>query len=119
MILTNMQMFDSIPVLAQAKDEKGMLGYAISVNLRRLSTETVEFSHKRDELLAQFGTPSADTPGKYDLTREAAMEFYRALQPFALIETEVAAMQVPPEVFYSGNLTSEQMYALSWMVKEG
>lgn len=118
MILTNAQMFDSIPVLAQAKDEKGLLGYAVAVNLRKLSAEVAVYSQKRDELLAEHGTPDPETPGKFNLTAAGANAFYAALQPLAQIETEVAVMQVTPEVFYGGNLTSGQMFALSWMVKE-
>lgn len=116
MILTNAQIYDSIPVLAQAKDEKGLLGYAVAVNLRRLTAEVVEYSHKRDELLAEYGTDAGG--GKYNLTAEGAAAFYEALQPFAQIEADVAVLQVAPEVFYGGNLTSGQMYALSWMAKE-
>ena len=118
MLLTNAQMFDSIPVLTQAKDEKGLLGYAVAVNLRKLSAEVQEFSKKRDELLEAHGTQTEDAPGRYTLTPEGAAVFMAELQPFAELETDVQVMQVAPEVFYSGNLTSGQMYALSWMVKE-
>lgn len=116
MILTNAQIFDSVPVLVQAKDETGLLGYAVAVNLRRLTAEAGEYSRKRDELLAEHGTDAGG--GKFNLTAEGAAAFYAALQPFAELEVEVQVMQVPPEVFYGGNLTSAQMYALSWMVKE-
>lgn len=118
MILTNEQMHNSIQVLSQAREEKGLLGYALAVNLRKLSTcpELLEFSRKRDELLAQHGTDKGG--GKYDLGPVAAAAFYADLAPFAKIEADVVAMQVTPEVFYGGNLTSGQMYALSWMVKE-
>lgn len=118
MKMTNAQMFDSIPVLQQASGETGLLGYAVSVNLRKLSTvpELVEYSSKRDELLAQHGTDAGG--GKFNLTAEEAAAFYKALQPFGQIETEVAVMQVVPEVFYGGSLTSGQMFALAWMVKE-
>lgn len=116
MILTNAQILESIPVLAQAKDEKGLLGYAVAVNLRKLSTEVVEYSRKRDELLAEYGTDAGD--GKYNFTAETAAAFQEALQPFADLENDVPVMQVAPEVFYGGGLTSAQMYELSWMVKE-
>ena len=117
MIFTNAQMFESIPVLAQAKDETGLLGYAIAVNLRRFSTETVEFAQKRAELLAFYGTDKGND--QYELDREQQAAFFEALEPFAQITAEVAVLQVSPEVFYGGTLTSGQMYALSWMVKEG
>jgi hypothetical protein len=118
MKMTNAQMFDSIPVLQQAKNETGMLGYAIAVNMRRLASELVEYSRKRDELLAEFGTPVEDRPGSYNLTKDQADAWQEALRPFAMIETDVAVLQVPPETFYSGSLTSGQMFALAWMVKE-
>lgn len=119
MILTNAQMYESIPVLQQASGETGLLGYAVAVNLRKLATtpELVEYSNKRGELLAEHGTDAGG--GKYNLTAEGAAAFYEALEPFNKIEAEVAAMQVAPEVFYGGGLTSGQMYALAWMVKEG
>lgn len=116
MIMTNEQMLDNVSALHGAKDEKGLLGYAIAVNLRRLRTEVGEYSKTRDELLEKYGTP--DGAGRFNLTREAAEAFREELRPYADVETEVQVMQVPPEVFYSGNLTSAQMYALAWMVKE-
>ena len=120
MKLTNAQMFDSIEVLAQAKDEKGLLGYAVAVNLRKLTqtAEVAEFSRKRDELLAEHGAQIPGAPGKYSLQGQGAAAFYEALEPFAQIETDVAVLRVPAEAFYSGNLTSGQMYTLAWMVKE-
>lgn len=116
MILTNAKMLDSIPVLVQAKEEKGLLGYAVAVNLRKLTAETEEYAKKRDALLAEYGTDNGG--GKYGFTPETAAAFYAALQPYAELTADVPVMQVAPEVLYGGNLTSEQMYALSWMVKE-
>lgn len=117
MRMTNAQIFDSIPVLAQAKEEKGLLGYAIAVNLRKLSAEVQEYSKKRDELLEKHGH-QVEEAGRYALTPAEVTAFNAELQPYAELETEVAIMQVAPEVFYSGDLTSAQMYALTWMVKE-
>lgn len=116
MILTNAKILESVQVLAQATEEKGLLGYAVMVNLRKLRTEVAEYSKKRDELLDKYGT--TDGSGKYDLTPDAAAAFYAELEPYATLEVEVAAMQVPVEVFYSGGLTAAQMDVLSWMVKE-
>lgn len=116
MLLTNAKILESIPVLAQAAEEKGLLGYAVMVNLRKLRTEVAEYAQKRDELLEEYGTAAGN--GQYDLSPDAAAAFYKALEPYASIEVEVAAMQVPVEVFYGGGLTAAQMDVLSWMVKE-
>ena len=118
MTLTNAQIFDSLQALTQAKDEKGLLGYAVAVNLRKLGQlpEYVEFARQRDELLAAHGTPAGD--GKYNLTPQAAAAFYKALEPLAAVEAEVNVMQVPLSVFCGGGLTAGQMYDLDWMKKE-
>ena len=116
MILTNAKIFDSIPVLTQAREEKGLLGYAVMVNLRKLSAEVNEYNEKRNELLAKHGTDLGD--GRYDLTPEQQAAFFAELQPFADLEVEVAVRQVPEDVFYGGGLAAWQMDALAWMVKE-
>ncbi len=116
MTLTNAKIFDSVPVLAQAKQETGVLGYAIMVNLRKLSAEVNEYAEKRNELLAQYGTDQGD--GKYNFTPEQSVAFSKALQPYADMEVDVAVRQVSEEVFCSGGLTAWQMGVLSWMVKE-
>ncbi len=117
MILTNEKMLESVAVLSQA-DEKGMLGYAIAVNRQKLTDEANlrEYFKKRDELLKEHGTDIGD--GKYQLAPQNAARFYEALQPFSELTADVPVMRIAPEVFYSGNLTSSQMFTLNWMVKE-
>lgn len=116
MKITNAQMFDSFPVLAQA-EEKGVLGFAIAQNRRKIAEELKEYSAKRDELLAEYG--KEEGAGKYTLTPEAAVAFSAALRPYAELEADVPLMQVSVDDFCGGSLTSSQMYVLDWMVKKG
>lgn len=115
MILNNVQMLESVVVLSQA-EEKGMLGYAIARNRQKLIPEIQEYSKKRDELLKEYGTDIGN--GQFQLEPGNAAKFYEALQPYSELTVDVPVMQVSPEVFYSGNLTSQQMFTLDWMVKE-
>lgn len=115
MRLTNAQMYDSLLVLTQA-EEKGVLGFAIARNRRKLAEELKEYMAKRDELLAEYGTE--ESAGQYKLTPEGARAFSAALRPFAELTADVAVHQVTAEDFCGGNLTSSQMLALDWMVKE-
>ena len=115
MKLTNAQMHESLQILSQAEEE-GFLGYAIAKNRRKIAAELTEYLAKRDELLTKYGTP--DEPGRYTLTPDAAQQFSAELRPYADTEVEVAVIQVSAEDFCSGGLTSSQMYALDWMVKE-
>ena len=114
MKLTNAQMFDSLQVLAQA-EEKGVLGFAIAQNRRKLAEEVKEYAAKRDELLKEYGTEQE--AGRFSLTPEAAVAFSAALRPYAEMTTDVAVRQVSEEDFCSGSLTSSQMMVLEWMVE--
>lgn len=116
MKLNNAQMFDSLQVLAQT-EEKGVLGFAIARNRRKIADELPEYLAKREELLKEYGVDEGG--GKYTLSSEAAQKFSAALRPFAEMTTDVDVQQVSAEDFCSGNLTSSQMYVLDWMVKEG
>ncbi len=115
MRMTNETVFESVSVLAQA-DEKGMLGYAIARNRQKLTAEIQDYVQKRDELIVEFGTDIGN--GKFQLEPENAAKFVEALRPYGELTVDVPVMQVPPEVFYGGDLTSAQMYVLGWMVKE-
>lgn len=115
MILNNAQMHESVIVLSQA-EEKGMLGYAIALNRRKLAAEVEEYAKKRDELIREYGTDLGND--QFRLLPENATAFYEALRPYSELEADVSIMQVTPEVFCGGNLTSSQMFILNWMVKE-
>ncbi len=115
MILDNAKMFESVLLLSQI-EETGMLGYAIAVNRRKLIAEVSEYASKRDELLAEYGTDVGE--GKFQLATENAARFFEALRPYSELTADVSVMQVTPDVFCSGNLTSSQMFTLGWMVKE-
>lgn len=116
MIMNNAQMLESMVVLSQV-EEKGMLGYAIARNRQKLIPEVQEYSKKRDELLKEHGTDIGN--GQFQLMPENAARFYEELQPYSELTADVAVMQISPEVFCSGNLTSSQMFTLDWMVKDG
>ncbi len=115
MILTNAQMFNSLPVLNRA-EEKGVLGFAIAQNRRKLATELKEYFTKRDELLREYGTDEGG--GKFKLEPDAAQAFAEAMQPYDEMTADVPVTQVTAETFCSGDLTSSQMFILEWMVKE-
>lgn len=115
MIMNNKQMFESLMILSQV-EEKGMLGYAIARNRQKLLVEVQDYSQKRDELLAEYGEDVGE--GKFQLQAENAVKFYEALKPYSELTVDVQIMQISPDVFCSGNLTSSQMFALNWMVAE-
>lgn len=115
MIFDNAKMFESVNVLSQL-EEKGMLGYAISRNRRKLIPEVQEYSQKRDELLKKHGVDIGE--GRFQLPPENAARFFDELRPFSELTVDVDVMQVSLADFCGGNLTTSQMEVLDWMVKE-
>lgn len=115
MVLSNAQMLSSIEVLSQL-EEKGMLGYAIARNRQKLLAELVDYANKRDELAKEYGKDKGN--GQYQFDSESGPKFLEALKPYSDLTVDVAVMRVSPDVFCGGNLTSQQMYILSWMVEE-
>lgn len=114
MKMTNEQMFSSLITLT-ALEEKGMLGFAIARNRKKLTEECKEYAEKRDELLKEFGTDVGN--GQYQLPNDKAKDFLEALKPYGELEFDVAVMTVSQDVFCSGDLTTSQMLVLDWMVE--
>ena len=115
MKMTNKQMYDSVVVMAQAK-EKGKLGYAIARNRRKLESEVVEYSQKRDEIIKKYGKQIEGT-NRFELQTDALTKINGELAEYNDITCEVDVMQVSLDELCSGNLDCEQMYVLDWMVK--
>ena len=115
MKLTNSVMFESIQTLMGTK-ETGKLGYACARNLRRLLDACKEYMEVRDRLLKEYGEDQGG--GQYTFAPENGKAFAEAIREYAVIEHEVDVYQVTEEVFCSGTLTTKDMFALSWMVKE-
>ncbi len=115
MVLTNKEMFDSLAVFTKVK-EKGLLGFAIAKNKRRIMSEIQEYVEKRDELLKKYGEDIGD--GKFQLLQKDAEKFFKEIQPYNDLSIDIPVMQVSQEVFYSGNLDSSEMFMIDWMVRE-
>lgn len=116
MKLSNAVMFESIQALTAVK-EQGKLGYACARNLRKLLDACKEYMEVRDQLMVEYGTPQGD--GRFTFEQNKAQAFAEAIREYATIEHEVDVFQVDEETFCSGTLTTKEMYALDWMVKEG
>ena len=115
MKMTNREMWESIQTLLSV-EEKGKLGYACSRNLRKLMGECREYMEISDDLLRTHGTDQGG--GRFTLSPEAAEKVSSELSQYDSIEHEVDVMTVSEDIFCNGNLTSKQMYVLSWMAEE-
>ena len=114
-IMTNMEMFNAIQCISEA-NEIGKLGYALARNLRKLTNECKDFLDWRDKLLIKYGEHTGE--GHYQILPEKQEDFRSELKELEGISHDVDIYQIPESLFTSGHLTTKQMYALDWMVKE-
>ena len=115
MKLTNEVLYDSLAVLARVS-ETGKLGYACAKNRRKIADEIKEYMDKRDELLDKYGKQNAN--GSYNLTDKNLQKYLDELAPYSEMECDVNLMTVEPDEFYGGNLNSQDMFILDWMIAE-
>ena len=114
MKITNLEALTFVQTAGVLK-ESGKLGFAIAKNMRKLADELVEYDQKRGEIIQKYGIPEGDN--RYRFTEENAKKFYEEMEEYDAMEFEFQPTTVSEEVFCSGGLTSDQMYALMWMVE--
>jgi len=115
MKMTNVEGAQCLSVMMSIQ-EKGKLGFAIAKNMRKLNDELREYFAKRDELIMQYGEKRDGD--RYWVPPEKAQEFIDALSVYDEIEFDFEPQKINEEEFCSGSLTSDQMYALYWMINE-
>ena len=113
---TNAQAFAYYTALKTATNETGKLGYAIAKNARKIEAELKEYMQARDAAVQKYGTDAGN--GTFRFTAPQAAQFQQEMSELDGIECEIDIMTVNEDTFCGGNLTSEQMYSMDWMVAE-
>ncbi|MCD7881065.1 MAG: hypothetical protein LUG47_05275 [Clostridiales bacterium] len=111
--MSNEEMGRCVEILSTLK-ESGKLGYAVARNLRLLRTAATEYLDARAKAFQKYGTADQNT----GTSTISVTDYVRELGEIPYISHEVDLYQVDEETFISGSLTSDQMSALLWMVKE-
>lgn len=108
--------YDSLAMLVKLR-EKGRLGLVIAKNVRLLREELSEYIEKRDEMVLKVGRVNGDglcvIEGKNHVDA-----FLELMNEYNTIEFEFTPQRIDEETFCSGDLTSDQMVLLSWMIDE-
>lgn len=112
MIMTNEEMSRNIEILSKL-EEQHTLGYAIARNARKMKDAAAEYLNERAKVFQECGKNAGN--GKISVDMNV---FNERVGEIAKIEHEVDIFQVDEETFLSGSLTSGQMEALLWMVKD-
>ncbi|MBQ9662742.1 MAG: hypothetical protein IJV40_06285 [Oscillospiraceae bacterium] len=115
MKMTNNEAYEALNLLVRLR-EKGRLGFVIAKNIRILRGEISEYISLRDKFIQEAGTRKGDA---YVIENpENIQKFMDLISEYDSISFEFTPQTIDEETFCSGGLTSDQMYALDWMVKE-
>ena len=110
---TNVKGQEMLAALAKA-EETGKLGYAIAKNRRKLETELREYLAAVGEILQKYGTPGEK--GTFKIKADVIQDYIAERKPLDEMECSFDETTVDEETFTNGNLTSQQMFDLDWMV---
>ncbi|MCC8066902.1 MAG: hypothetical protein LIO94_07350 [Clostridiales bacterium] len=117
--MNNEEITQSVDLLGTLK-EKGRLGYAIMRNLRKMNEASTEYRNIKNDAIQKYGEKKQMPNGTEYTTvpKEKFPEFLEEIKDIATIEEEIDVFTVTEDEFCSGNLTSDQMNTLYWMVAE-
>jgi hypothetical protein len=100
-----------------------VIGYAAARNTRLMSDAIYEYTQKRDELIAKYGSPVLDKEekgtGEIALSTESKNfpKFLKELRPYAEIEQEVNLVTLKYEQAI-GLLSGTELLELDWMFED-
>ena len=97
--------------------ETGRLGYAIAKNRKRFYDAIAEYESFRTETVIKYGELNEDGQS-CKVKPENDDAFQAEMKPVATEEQEIDVYRIPEDVFVSGNLDSQQMFMLDWMIDE-
>lgn len=117
MKFTNEGMVQAIDILSTLS-ETGVLGYAIARNLRKLREEAKDYIAIRSAAVQKYGVQVDDGKAYEIKGSENVKNFREELGDLPNVEVDVDIFQIDVNTFTSGNITSDKMGALFWMVKE-
>ena len=115
MRMTNAEGANCLSIMMNIQ-EKGKLGFTIAKNMRKLNEEMKEYFAKRDDLIRKYG--QHQDGDQYRIPPESVQAFIDELKEYDDIAFDFDPQTISENDFCNGSLTSDQMYALYWMVSE-
>ena len=114
MKFTNSKALAALNTLGRLQ-ESSKLGYVIAKNRRKISNEIQEYIQIHDDITRQFG--EVNDRGELVIPFEKWDDYCKALDEYDM-ECDIDVITVDEELFTSGHLTSQDMFALDWMVQD-
>ena len=119
MKITNIDMDKHLSFLNSISSKvTGKLAYAIARNIRKITSELIEYNEIRNNLIEKYG--EVNDNGRYTISvgTEAFNKFVNDIGEYTLIEHEVDICEVDEETICNSSLTAEEMLQLDFMIKD-
>ncbi len=121
--LTTVQMTNYLDSLQSiAEKVTGRLGYAVSRNMRKLTSENIEFLQIRNDLLNKYGTVAIDEDGIERISvnkgTDAYDEFMKEITEYTSISHDIDICMVDEKDIYTSSLNAKEMMAIDFMIQE-
>jgi hypothetical protein len=119
MNLTNQEMDIYVRALEKISGKvKGKLAYAVARNIRKLSTELVEFQNMSNEAITKFGYPNENGTYTIRIDSDEYKKYLAEMQGVQNIENEVDLMKVSQDVLEESDLNAQEMLSIDFMITE-
>ena len=95
---------------------KGKLGYCVARNMRKLSSELVEFENTKNKYIFEHGVEDENGTFSIDTRTSQYKDFLAYMKDFIEIEHEVDIIKVSEEEIYDSDLTADEILSLDFMI---
>lgn len=117
MKLTNIEMSNHLNSLNQISGKvKGKLGYAVARNIRKISSELIEFENIRLEHIYKYGTKNDNGDCFIKKDTEEYNKFLTDMQEYAAITHDVDIYMINAEEIFKSDLTADEITTIDFMI---
>lgn len=119
MKLTNQDMDLYVQSLSKISTKvTGKLAYAVAKNIRKLTSELVEYEHSKNANIEKFGEKNEQGNYFIRIDSEGFKKYIEAMEGIQYIECNVDIVKVPAEVVEKSELNAQEMLSIDFMITE-
>lgn len=119
MKLTNIDMDKHLSFLNSISSKvTGKLAYAVARNIRKISSELIEYNEIRDELIIKHGEQTENGSYAIGVGTEGFKKFVNDIKEYADIEHDVDIYEVDEDTICNSSLNAEEILSIDFMIKD-
>lgn len=97
---------------------KGKLAYCVARNMRKLSSELIEFENIKNNYICEHGVQDENGLYSIDLKSDEYKNFLEFIKDFIDIEHDIDIFMASNEEIYTSDLTADEILSLDFMISD-